>query len=77
MKDFRDERARMKLHHKWTTLEDSYFRRVKDRHLKWVESHKLWIFWMQYLDNNLMKLKENSTGLMETIADRFEQNFDG
>ena len=76
-KNFKNERERMKLHHKWTTLEDSYFPRVKQYHLKWVESHKLWIFWMQYLDNNLMKLKENNTGLMAMIADRFEDKFDG
>ena len=31
--------------YKWTIVKDSYFPRIKEQHRKWVESHRLWIYW--------------------------------
>ena len=59
----------------WILPKDSYFRQVKEQHEKWVASHLLWIFWMQYLDHNQSKFKEDNDRQFYVIAEMFEKYF--
>ena len=61
----------------WVTKQDSYLPKVLETHKNWTEQNKSWLYWFEYIEKNMKRLKDSSdtNKCLFTIAMKFEGTF--